>query len=81
MGAEQTGCCCIDRVVSWFGTDDRLECLETGINQPNDAQRRAIDAWLYGPMPVTLALLTLDPIWDPLRADPTFQKLCEEKQK
>jgi TolB-like protein/predicted Zn-dependent protease len=31
-------------------------------------------------MPVTPALLRLDPIWDPLRADPAFQKLCEEKQ-
>jgi serine/threonine protein kinase/Tfp pilus assembly protein PilF len=35
---------------------------------------------LYDPAPVTLALLRLDPIWDPLRADPAFQKLCEEKQ-
>jgi len=34
---------------------------------------------LYG-TPVTPALLRLDPTWDPLRADPTFQKLCEEKQ-
>jgi serine/threonine-protein kinase len=29
---------------------------------------------------LTPALLRLDPIWDPLRADPAFQKLCEEKQ-
>ena len=36
--------------------------------------------WLYNPAPVTPALLRLDPIWDPLRADPAFQKLCEEKQ-
>jgi hypothetical protein len=35
---------------------------------------------IYGPTPVTLALLRLDPIWDPLRNDPDFQKLCEEKQ-
>jgi TolB-like protein/Tfp pilus assembly protein PilF len=36
-------------------------------------------SWLYG-APITLALLRLDPIWDPLRNDPAFQKLCEEKQ-
>jgi len=38
--------------------------------------------WIYGygRIPVTLALLRLDPVWDPLRADPAFQKLCEEKQ-
>ncbi len=36
--------------------------------------------WLYIAAPVTPAHLKLDPIWDPLRADPAFQKLCEEKQ-
>jgi TolB-like protein/Tfp pilus assembly protein PilF len=36
--------------------------------------------WLYSPAPITPALLRLDPIWDPLRADPAFQKLCLEKQ-
>jgi hypothetical protein len=30
--------------------------------------------------PITPALLRLDPICDPLRADSAFQKLCEEKQ-
>jgi hypothetical protein len=29
---------------------------------------------------VTPPLLRLDPLWDPLRSDPAFQKLCEEKQ-
>ena len=34
--------------------------------------------YVYG-APITPALLRLDPTWDPLRADPAFQKLCEEK--
>lgn len=38
-------------------------------------------SWLYGPMPATPTVLKLDPVWDPLRADPAFQKLCDEKQK
>jgi tetratricopeptide (TPR) repeat protein len=32
------------------------------------------------PGPLTPALLRLDPTWDPLRSDPAFQKLCEEKK-
>jgi hypothetical protein len=29
---------------------------------------------------VTPALLRLDPKWDPLRGDPRFQMLCEDKK-
>jgi tetratricopeptide (TPR) repeat protein len=36
---------------------------------------------LYNGTPITPALLKLDPFWDPLRTDPAFQKLCEEKQQ
>ena len=38
------------------------------------------NSWLYGPASITPALLRLNPVWDPLRTDPAFQKLCEEKQ-
>jgi len=37
-------------------------------------------SWVSSIVPITPALLRLDPIWDPLRDDPAFQKLCEEKQ-
>ena len=36
--------------------------------------------WLYSPTPITSALLRLDPMWDSLRSDSMFQKLCAEKQ-
>jgi TolB-like protein/Flp pilus assembly protein TadD len=36
-------------------------------------------SWFYDHVPITPALLRLDPIWDPLRADPAFQNLSEEK--
>jgi len=36
--------------------------------------------FVYSTAPITLALLRLDPLWDPLRSDPAFLKLCEEKQ-
>src|SRR6266702_7948641 len=37
-------------------------------------------SWLHGPASITPALLRLNPVWDPLRTDPAFQKLCEEKK-
>ena len=38
------------------------------------------NSWVYGPGTITPALLRLDPIWDSLRSDPAFQKLCQERQ-
>jgi TolB-like protein/Tfp pilus assembly protein PilF len=36
---------------------------------------------LLGQVPLTPALLRLDPMFDPLRNDPRFQRLCEDKPK
>jgi serine/threonine-protein kinase len=57
-----------------FGENSRAISTLTQLLQ------RPYGSWLYDPVPITAALLRLDPIWDPLRADPAFQKLCEEQQ-
>jgi serine/threonine protein kinase len=36
-------------------------------------------SWFYDPVPITQALLRLDPLWDPLRDDPAFRELCQEQ--
>jgi serine/threonine-protein kinase len=45
--------------------------------------KRLLNVNYLGPEQIVLtpAVLRLDPVWDPLRGDPRFQKLCEEKQK
>jgi hypothetical protein len=58
-----------------FGENSRA------ISTLNQLVQTPYNSYGYTPMPITPALLRLDPIWDPLRADPAFQKLCEEKQK
>jgi len=44
-----------------------------------DAAIAALPHLLEVPAGLTPGLLRLDPYWDPLRKDPRFQKLCEEK--
>ncbi len=39
------------------------------------------NSWIYAPAPITPAFLELDPIWDSLRTDPAFRKLCEKKRR
>ena len=46
----------------------------------HDEAIRLIDHLLRIPSDLTVHVLKLDPVWDPLRKDPRFQKLCEEKQ-
>src|SRR5207247_10175096 len=57
-----------------FGEDSRaISALARLLQTP-------YSSWLHGPASITPALLRLNPVWDPLRVDTAFQKLCEEKQ-
>jgi TolB-like protein/predicted Zn-dependent protease len=46
-----------------------------------DAAISALPHLLEVPNGLTRAQLRMDPVWDPLRKDPRFQKLCEERGK
>ncbi len=73
--------------VSGPGLEENLALIQTmfGENSPaistlTQLLKTPYYSWVYTTTPITPAFLRLDPIWDPLRADPAFQKLCEEKQ-
>jgi tetratricopeptide (TPR) repeat protein len=46
----------------------------------NDRVIDVLDGLLTRPSGVTAQGLKVNPIWDPLRANPAFQKLCQQKQ-
>ena len=69
------------------GMEENLALIQTIVGENNSAistltqlLQTPYNSRYYSPTGVTPALLRLDPFWDPLRADPAFQKLCEEKQ-
>jgi predicted Zn-dependent protease len=64
------------------GLEENLALVETicGENSRAISTLTRLLQTPYFQIPITPALLRLDPVWDPLRGDPAFQKLCEEKQ-
>jgi TolB-like protein/class 3 adenylate cyclase/Tfp pilus assembly protein PilF len=63
------------RVAAQMGEPDRaVAALQKLLSMPGQGV-------LAEAMPLTPALLRLDPMFDPLRNDPRFQKLCEDKPK
>jgi TolB-like protein/class 3 adenylate cyclase/Tfp pilus assembly protein PilF len=63
------------RVAAQVGEHDRaIAALQKLLSIPYESA-------LAANVPLTPALLRLDPMFDPLRNDPRFQKLCEDKPK
>ena len=60
-------------IQAMFGENNRAISTLTQLLQTS--YNSSFEPWL-----ITPAILRLDPLWDPLRADLAFQKLCEEKK-
>jgi serine/threonine protein kinase/Tfp pilus assembly protein PilF len=72
-------------LVSGPGEEELLALIQTMFGENGSAistltrlLQSSYISWLYDPA-LTPAFLRLDPLWDPLRGDAAFQKLCEEE--
>ena len=92
LGPKASGACngawtpC-ERSRDWPGFEENLALIQTMVGENSRAISTLAEllqipyhSAFYGASPITPALLRLDPVWDPLRGDPAFQKLCEEKK-
>ena len=69
-----------DDALSSQQTEQLLAVVQARAGQV-DSALSTISQILDKPYGITRAQLRLDPIWDPLRKDPRFEKLCEEPTK
>jgi tetratricopeptide (TPR) repeat protein len=74
--------------VSGPGFEENLALVEVIVGENSRAistltrlLQTPYSGWLYSPSPITPALLKLDPLWDPLRGDPAFQKLYNDEKQ
>src|SRR6266446_1230292 len=96
MGEKDSGRQAAQRAIMLFpvakdalekaGLQEQLALVQTSLGE-NSRAISTLAELLHTPYstgagrtPITPVLLRLDPIWDPLRSDPAFQKLCEQKQ-
>jgi hypothetical protein len=86
--ARMRGAAAVQYVASVYGHEENLAMIQTILGDNRGAVSN-LSRLLEVPYestsgmyftPITAALLRLDPTWDPLRTDPVFQKLCEEKR-
>jgi tetratricopeptide (TPR) repeat protein len=63
---------------SWTDSSARIYAALGRADEAVPLLQHMLETTALGRWPLTPALLRLDPLWDKIRDDPRFQKLCEE---